>query len=70
MCMASKTINIDSKLYEKIKLMKNEKSFTEFLSELIDKIASPPTELFGILNEEDLDYDEIKKSRVDRNVDF
>jgi predicted CopG family antitoxin len=68
--MASKTINIDEKVYEKLKQMKGDKSFTEIILELMERANTTPWESFGVLSSDDLDYDEIKSQRSDRDFTF
>ncbi len=66
--MASKTINIDAELYGELKELKKNRSFTEYIRFLLENFRPSPKEFFGILKEDELSYDEIKKERKTRNV--
>ncbi len=68
--MASKTINIDSKLYTRLKDLKKNRSFTEFITYLLENASTPPIDFFGVLENEEISYEEIKRSRIDRDIDF
>ena len=50
--MASKTIMIDSEVYENLKKLKKDKSFSEIIRELIIKRNTPPKSSLGILKDE------------------
>lgn len=66
--MASKNINIESELYEKLKKMKKNKSFTQFTADLLEFSLSAPKNAFGLLSEVDISYQEIKENRIEKNV--
>jgi predicted CopG family antitoxin len=66
--MASKTINIDAELYQKLKERKKNHSFTEYIRLLLENYRPSPKEFFGILEENELSYDEIKKERKTKDV--
>ncbi len=70
--MASKTIMIDSEVYEQLKKMKKDGSFSEIIRELIKSRNTPPLSTLGALQEEVdiMDYNEIKKERKEKNVSF
>ena len=68
--MASKTINIEEKVYKKLKKLKGEKSFTQIIDQLIEENKKVPWDLFGSISEDELNYDEIKRARKERNVSF
>ena len=66
--MASKTINIDAEVYDTLKALKRDMSFTEYIKFLLTLVENPPKSSFGVLSDEDISYDEIKENRDDRNV--
>ncbi len=66
--MASKNINIESELYEKLKKMKKNKSFTQFITDLLEFSLSAPKNAYGLLSESDISYQEIKENRIEKNV--
>ncbi|MHA2249786.1 MAG: antitoxin VapB family protein [Candidatus Kariarchaeaceae archaeon] len=70
--MASKTIMIDSEVYEHLKRLKKDKSFSEIIRELINKRNTPPLSSLGKLKGEPdkMNYAGIKKERRERNVSF
>lgn len=63
---------IDSEVYEQLKKMKKDRSFSEIIRELIKSRNTPPLSSLGALRDETdpLDYKEIKKQRKERNVSF
>ncbi|MDH5404372.1 MAG: hypothetical protein OEY49_17870 [Candidatus Heimdallarchaeota archaeon] len=70
--MTSKTIMIDSEVYEELKLLKKNISFSQIIRELLASRNSPPSSIAGSLKDESdrLDYDEIKSMRKEKNVSF
>ena len=68
-CMASKNINIEISVYEKLSRLKNtNESFSDLLTRLLTSSRSDPKESFGVLKNSKLEYTEIKKRRGERNV--
>lgn len=69
--MASKNINVELSIYEKLLALKGER---ESFSQLFDRILREQKNIrscFGINKKLDFTYQEIKKSRVrDRDVAF
>lgn len=63
---------IDSEVYDQLKKMKKDRSFSEIIRELIKSRNTPPLSTLGVLGEEidKMDYDEIKKERKEKNVSF
>lgn len=70
--MGSKTIMIEEEVYNKLKELKRNRSFSEYLRYLLQNVNRPPTSSFGVLKdlENPFDYDTIKKERKDRNITF
>jgi predicted CopG family antitoxin len=67
--MTSRNINIEISVYEKLKKLKrDDESFSQLLERLLGMSAGNLRESFGALKAEPLDYQEIKKSRLDRRV--
>ena len=67
--MTSKNINIEISVYERLNRLKNKnESFSEVLIRLLSTSRPNPKQFFGILKREDLDYNEIKRGRRDRDV--
>ncbi len=67
--MASRNINIEVGVYDQLSRIKLEnESFTEVLARLIQTQKSALKASFGALRNNPLDYEEIKKSRRDRDV--
>jgi predicted CopG family antitoxin len=68
--MASKTIMIEEEVYNTLKDLKRNRSFSEYLRYLLQNVNRPPISSFGILKDDKdpFDYNEIKKERKDRNV--
>lgn len=66
--MASKTINIDAELFQQMKELKKKLSFTEYIRLLMENYHPSPKKFFGILKDDELSYDEIKKERKTRDV--
>ncbi|MHA2098455.1 MAG: antitoxin VapB family protein [Candidatus Kariarchaeaceae archaeon] len=68
--MASKTIMIEEEVYNTLKELKRNRSFSEYLRYLLKNVNQPPISSFGVLkgDEDPFDYKEIKKERRDRNV--
>jgi predicted CopG family antitoxin len=67
--MTSRNINIEISVYEKLKKIKKEdESFSQLLGRLLGLSSGNLKESFGALRDEPLDYQEIKKSRIDRRV--
>ncbi len=70
--MGSKTIMIEEEVYNKLKQLKRNRSFSEYLRYLLQNVSRPPVSSFGVLKdlEDPFDYEIIKKERKDRNVTF
>ena len=67
--MASKNINIELSIYERLlRIKKHEESFSELLARLLSSPRIGLMDSFGSLGREAPDYREIKKSRCDRDV--
>lgn len=68
--MPSKTIIIDINTYNRLKAIKQDKSFTEIINDLLDSHATLPLETLGVLSEKanKIEYEEIKNLRRDRDV--
>ena len=65
--MASKNINIEIKVYEKMKRMKRAgESFSQFLLRMLKSSEVGLEDSFGMLRGEPLDYNEVKRARADR----
>jgi predicted CopG family antitoxin len=65
--MASRNINIELSVYERLARLKGEnESFSQLLQRLLGASAKGLNESFGALKE--LDYGQIKRSRRDRDV--
>lgn len=70
--MTSKTIMIEEELYNTLKELKRNRSFSEYLRYLLQNVNRPPSSSLGVLRnvKDPFNYEEIKKERKDRNVTF
>lgn len=67
--MASKNINVEISVYEKLSRLKSaNESFSDLLVRLLSNSRPNPKELFGVLKGSEISYKEIKKRRGDRDV--
>ncbi len=70
--MTSKTIMIEEGVYNTLKKLKRNRSFSEYLRYLLKNVNQAPISSFGLLKDvkDPFDYKEIKEERKDRNVTF
>lgn len=70
--MPSKTIMIDSEVYEELKRLKQSKSFTEIIRELLEQQRRIPKASSGTLastaRQDRLNWKKIKQQRMEKDV--
>jgi len=66
--MTTESIRISKVLLDKINQLRKDMSIDEYLEKILAKAEKLPISSFGQLEDTQLNYDEIKKARRDREV--
>ena len=66
--MATESIDISKALLDKINLLRGDMSIDEYLEKILAKAEKLPISSFGQLDKDELNFDQIKQARRDKEV--